>query len=242
VNFGTGTVPVSGGGLGGPPVRPELPVTVGPSSEGKKAPAPPITTGLGKAVDDLINKSPTLRELWAQAQKNGWQIQITETGRTEANPENKIITISKSSVSRDTPELMAQKFASVLSHELGHAGTPYPPKNLRIDTCEAYVNTYAKLGIDHEAAAAFANAEARWEIMYGDGPLLGPDIGIRGEFDDKYIDIHTRFKAGEISKEEALEEMAVWAAKETRGYGDGRVGTTEEVFRAAYEREWDEKH
>ena len=60
--------------------------------------------------------------------------------------------------------------------------------------------------------------------------------------DDKYIDIHTRFKADEISREQALEEMAAWAAKEMRGYGDGRVGTTEEVFRSAYEREWDEKH
>ena len=91
--------------------------------------------------------------------------------------------------------------ASLLSHEMGHAATDFPePLDPKAHPKDEYVTTTVQGQMEHEGAAAFANARARDEIMHSDGNTEdGPDVGIRGKFDDEYIAIYERYKSGEIS-------------------------------------------
>jgi hypothetical protein len=228
VDLGTGTVPVSAGG-GGPAVRPEFPgpVVTGPDEGKRSQDAPKITSGLGKAIDDIINKSPTMRALWEKAQKEGWQIVLTDKIGSRADGDGKKLYLNTNDVKKDQPDQIAAKLATLLSHEIGHAATPFSP-TMRGDTREEFVARNTEQDVRHEATAAFLNAQARWEIMNGEPP--GPDIGIRGGFDDEYKKIYDRYLYGDLTQEQAISEMAAWAAKEPRGHADGTVGTTEEVF------------
>jgi hypothetical protein len=231
VIFGGGTVPVSGGGAGGPAVRPEFPgpVVTGPDEAKPKQEAPRITTGLGKEVDDIINMSPTMRELWAKAQKENWKIEFTDKISSRADPKGKTIFLNKNDVNRvdQSPAQIAAKLTSLLSHEIGHAATPFSP-TLRGRTREEFVEKNTEQDVRHEATASFLNAQARWEIKNGDP--AGPDIGVRGGFDEEYLKIYDRYLYGDLTQEQAIAEMAAWAAKEPRRHDDGTVGTTEEVF------------
>ncbi len=122
--------------------------------------------------------------------------------------------------------------ASLLSHEIGHAGTPYKPV-VQSPKEDVYVQKNTAQSMEHEGAAAFHNARARDEIK-ADG---GPDIGIRGGFDDEYIRIYEQYKSGQISETEAISRMSYFMALEPQAVEGGRYLTKQEVA----EREWRER-
>jgi hypothetical protein len=98
------------------------------------------------------------------------------------------------------------------------------------------VNT--EMSLQHEGAAAFENARARDEIKAS----TGTDIGIRGGYDQAYIDIYEQYKSGAISEAEAKARMTDLQAVEPEGFDGTRVITRQEAFAADYTRIWNEEH
>jgi hypothetical protein len=248
--------PSSGGGIFGPISQPEVPGAVAPPevAPGPRQPAPPIVTGLNLTmkgdpklkldpkIEKLLNASPHLKDLWQQALQKNFKIQLIEgnESRTDFDSKPPRILIGKDSVKWDgPPDQMALKFATLLAHEIGHAANPYPG-DLNLRTKPDFVDTNLGRWIANEAQAYFDNAKARHEILGPEG--TGPDIGIRGRYDNEMTDIYNRHLAGEFTKEQAIAEMGYWAEQEPRRHGDGSEGTTREVFRRALEQGWDETH
>ena len=252
--LGGETVSVGGAGGGSPAVRPQSPPQVAPEAGAPpRQPAPPIVTGLNLGMGDpkvkldpmiekLINESPHLKELWEKARQKGFEIRLIEGNESWTNKDSKppTIFIGRDSVKWDgPPDHMARKFATLLAHEIGHAANPSPPiQDLR--SRSAHVEHNLGPAIKNEAEAYFANAQVRHEIRGSDG--TGPDIGIRGKYDNEINDIYNRYLAGDLTKEQAIEEMGYWAELEPRRHADGSEGTTEEVYRRQLENDWDEKH
>jgi hypothetical protein len=170
----------------------------------------PIEAGFGKRVDDLLNLSPSLRAMWDLARAQEWNIKLREgDGISEAdhtkNPPTIYINPRDVKPDGDTTTRMA----SLISHEIGHTASPFP-HHVRARTREEFVTRATELDMLHEGAAAFANAQARDEISANGGP----DIGVRGGFDDKYIAIYESYKAGRITREEAMTQMGAVMANE----------------------------
>jgi hypothetical protein len=87
-------------------------------------------------------------------------------------------------------------------------------------------------------AAAFHNARARDEIIANGGP----DIGIRGGFDQEYIRIYEQYKSGQISEAEAIDRMTYFMALEPQKVEGGRYLTKQEVQERKYHDEWADEH
>ncbi len=242
--LGGETVIVGGGGPSGPqPERPPVPVAA-PAKPEKPRLAPPIVSGLGKEVDEILNKSPTMRELWAKAKEKGYHIEFRNgPNETHHGPPDKVIYINPKSLV-DGHVLTPAELSSLASHEIDHAVRGPGRAPVDIGDREGYATNATRTEIWGEAGAAFTNARARDEIRNSPSPGMGPDIGIRGGFDDEYIKIYERWKSGDIlTVDEAIAEMAFWAGQEPRGRNaDGSYKTTEEVFLEKHREDFDERH
>ncbi len=236
-----------GGGGGGGNPQPANPTSQTPTTPEVEAPPPappasaeppPVKTGLGAKIDDVINRSPTLRQQWAEAKANNWEIKIVPYGSgSEADPNEKKIYIDEQDLAKGGHDL-----ASLLAHEIGHAATPFPER-VDYDTKSEYVSKNVQPLMEHEGAAAFENARARDEIMYTDGATEdGPDVGIRGKFDDEYIAIYERYKSGEISEAQAKAEMTEVMSREPAGINpDGTYITKQQFAAQQLSKEWDDR-
>ena len=195
----------------------------------------PIVSGAGAKIDEMINKSPSLRQLWEDAKAAGWQIKFRDKGGSAADPNDGIVWIDKNDI-KDVKNFEIH-MASLLSHEIGHAGTPFEKTIQGVDV-EDHVRRNTAKDMAHEGAAAFHNARARDEIMANGGP----DIGIRGGFDKEYIRIYEDYKAGRISEQEAISRMTYFMALEPQATEGGRDLTKQEVAERKYREEWAEDH
>lgn len=195
----------------------------------------PIVSGAGAKIDEMINKSPSLRQLWEDAKAAGWQIMFRDKGGSAADPKDKIVWIDKTDI-KDVKNFEIH-MSSLLSHEIGHAGTPFQKTIEGVDV-EDHVRRNTAKDMAHEGAAAFHNARARDEIIANGGP----DIGIRGGFDQEYIRIYEDYKAGRISEGEAISRMTYFMALEPQAIEDGRYLTKQEVAEREYRRQWAENH
>jgi hypothetical protein len=101
-----------------------------------------------------------------------------------------------------------------------------------------FVAVNTEMSLEHEGAAAFENARARDEIKTS----TGTDIGIRGGYDQAYIDIYEQYKSGAISEAEAKARMTDIQAIEPEGFDGSRVITRQEAFAAEYGKIWDKEH
>jgi hypothetical protein len=79
------------------------------------------------------------------------------------------------------------------------------------------VEKNAREALYHEGTAAFENARARQEIL----DRGGPDIGMRGKFDEEYIAVYDLFnqKPPQISEEQARTWMAEIQSREPAELG-----------------------
>jgi hypothetical protein len=241
---GNTTASGQGGTSGSPP-----PNQTSTSSGGVQEPqdaAPPdapkepakIVSGAGAAVDELLNKSPTLRKIWNDAHDAGWEIKFRDGGKSsEADPNSQTIWINRKDIHAGGDP--AAKMASLLAHEVGHAGTPFPTEDrVKASNQDDYVNKNTERSLAHEGAAAFHNAQARDEIKANGGP----DIGIRGGFDQEYIRIYEQYKSGQITEADAMSQMAYFMALEPQQIEAGRQITKQEVLERDYRAEWEKAH
>ena len=231
-----------------PTVHPDSPSTgiAGGVHEPNDAGAPgepdKITTGMGAEVDGIINKSPTLRQLWHDAKAAGWEIKFVEGGKgSQADPKTKEVSINLGDI-RNKDDL-SEKIVSLLAHEIGHAATPFKPIE-DASTRQEFIDKNTANAMEHEGAAAFANARARDEILNNGGP----DIGIRGGFDPEYIALYEDWKASQggpnpMSEAEAIAIMTTWmAAEPQRERPDGSFMSKAEVAEEKLGQQWDERH
>jgi hypothetical protein len=213
-----------------------------PEKTNERKPAPKIDSGMGKAADDILNKSPTLRKQWADAKEKGWRMVEAEPGtgsRADPNKDPPTIFIDKSQVAKG-PGYDAG-LASLMAHEIGHAATPFSPP-LPGNTKDEFVDKNVRKDLEHEGAAAFENARARDEILNAKPP--GHDIGIRGGSDSDYIDTYNAYKSGAITEEQAKSQMATTYSQEPqdRDASTGRYRTKEEQLADKYGKDWDKAH
>ena len=90
------------------------------------------TSSLGKSVDELVEKSPTLKKDLEDLKKDGWKVKYGEDGKGSfASRTDKTITLDGSL--KNNPAQATQR----LAHEVGHANYPLTPD---YSSKTAYVN------------------------------------------------------------------------------------------------------
>jgi hypothetical protein len=243
-----GTPSIFGPGIGGggapppepPPEQPTATPVATPQAPASKD--PPIQTGLGDKVDDVLNRSPTLRKQWKEAQDKGWQIKVGEYGggsRADPSTRPPTIFVDKQDLAKGSHDL-----ASLLAHEIGHAARGFPPGPVPANTLEDYVSKNVRQRLEHEGVAAFENARARHEILNSGGePWQHPDIGIRGRRDEEYIAIYEKFYRGDLTEEQAIALMAEVMGREAAGLNsDGSYYSKEEQAIREATDEWIAQH
>jgi uncharacterized Zn-binding protein involved in type VI secretion len=143
--------------------------------------SPPLTTGLGANIDQLIAKSDTLSNNLQVLLSQGWTISFGTAGNgTFADRSTKSIVVDPNG-SGNPPSVVQS-----LAHESGHAlyiPDPYvPPGSL---TKDQYVTQNLDRNLRDEGEATLMNAQVRNEI----NSAGGPDIGIAGAKPDDYASI-----------------------------------------------------
>jgi hypothetical protein len=224
-----------GGTLGGPEPTPGS-TAANPVSEPADKPAPgKFVSGLGPEVDNLLNLSPTLQKLWQKAHSEGWQFQAGHYGkRSNADPNDHVIRINLDDAAPGADR--AGRLASLISHEIGHAANDLQPI-IEAPNKSDFVAKNTELQLKQEGDAAFENARVRDEIIANGGP----DIGIRGGDDPKYIAVYENFKAGKISEAEARSQMGVIQGQEPDALGDNPP-SRKDNYEKNYGQYWDDHH
>jgi type VI secretion system secreted protein VgrG len=140
--------------------KPEAPTTPAPGSTSN-----PFEKELGKDLNELVSKSPTLTEDLEILSKEKWTIEYGAAGGgSSANRDKKLITLDPN-LKSDTKSLV-----QVLSHEVGHARYPFKPDY-------STKATYLTDALDDEGAAVMKNIKVQREIL--DSTKI--DIGIAGQ-------------------------------------------------------------
>ncbi|WP_051711121.1 hypothetical protein [Andreprevotia chitinilytica] len=129
----------------------------------------PFQSGLGRSVDEIVAKSPTLQRQMAELQAQDWRIDF------HAGPGSVTDTVNQRILIQRSLQPDSRAVAQVLAHELGHAS--YPAHIDRTST-ESCMQSY----LDNEGLATLNNLRARREILRNDGP----DIGIAGSQTARY--------------------------------------------------------
>ena len=227
------TVSGGGGGPGGPYEQPPIPVT-GPPKPNPPKQYPPIVSGLGKDVDRLLNKSQTMRELFAKAKDLGYKIEF-RNGPNETDHDKNRIYINPNSLI-DGHKLTPTELAALASHEIDHAANGPGRPILPLDR-EGFAKQSQRAELEQEASAALTNAKVRAEIMAAGGE----DIGIRGGLDEKVIRIFEEGKnqVPPMTDQEIKAALVPVVAAEPRGRPDGTIGRTDQVFLEKYQAAYD---
>lgn len=202
---------------------------VAPSPADEAAPPATPTTGLGKDVDALVAKSPTLTDKLTRLQKDGWTILTASSGGSYANRTKKTIVVDT------TANATAERQVKTLAHEAGHADyKPDPQVRYRAGMSEdEYASGNAQVSLKDEGEATLTNIQVRNEIKKAGGP----DIGLSGKASN-----HAAYEA-------AYETVAKGgdrdAARNAIGnvFADGeKTSNTGETYRVYYEKKFREYH
>jgi len=194
---------------------------------GEAAPAPKDSSsgsGLGSSVDDLIDKSPTLKKDLEQLKKDGWEIEYGAPGQGSAANR---LSDPKKIVLDGNLKGRPNETVQVLSHEVGHATFPYKAD---LSTREAYLA--GTLG--DEGAATMKNIQVQREILANSGGKV--DIGIAGNPANHaaYNQAYDRF----------LKDGNAAAARQAIGnvYRNGEYASGANVTYEQYYGRWYDKH
>ncbi|MCW0307021.1 type VI secretion system Vgr family protein [Pantoea ananatis] len=171
-------------------------------------------SGYGKDVDNLVEKSPTMKQDITTLKKRGWVFKEGEAGKgTSADRQGRIITVDKSQMNN------AAKVVQSLSHESGHA--LYKP-NIDLSSKNSYLNST----LSDEGAATLNNIRVQREIIANQGG----DIGIAGNAANQkdYNSIFDSLQKGDITESDARMKIG-------RIFGKGeRTSTTKEFYEDYY--------
>jgi type VI secretion system secreted protein VgrG len=198
-------------------------------------PPPEVTTGMGKDVDGILNRSKTFRQDLADLQAKGWTIKEGKPGGgTFCDRFSKPPQIVVDPNMKSTPNDMAD----ALAHEVGHAKfQPRPPVPMGELSREEYIAQNLSLRLDDEGAATFEEAKIMHELRLNGGPddfrLPGPQTAV-------YMGIYGDYYMGRIDAETAAHRMG-------QQYADGEhTSTTGQSYRDYYSRDlaaqWDRAH
>ena len=178
---GAGAGGAGAGGAGGSGAGAAAAAAAAPAGS---APAP-ASTGLGKDVDALAAKSPTLTNNIDALKKDGWTIEYGPAGKGSFTDRTAKKIVIDSNEKGD-----ANAVAQTLAHESGHARytpDPYvPPTGL---TRDQYVQRNVDRSLKDEGEATMTNAQVRQEILKNGGP----DIGIAGAQANQYARLAAQY-------------------------------------------------
>jgi WXG100 family type VII secretion target len=181
---------------------------------------------LGKGAKDLINQSPLLKSQLERLAKNDWRIQIgPKGGGSEADMENKIITLESGMSDKD--------IAQTLAHEAAHAtyNAPYHAPTAKMTRSE-YVRLNLQEQLRDEGQAQLNAAAVRAETLKAGGP----DIGMPGTQTSKYLGVYNNYTAGKITRQQAVDQMAgLMGNEETSTSGENY----KKYYGQTYEDWWD---
>lgn len=194
-------------------------------AETSKTATPPSSgvpsSGYGKDVDGLVDKSPTMKNDIATLKKRGWTFEEGEAGKgTFANRQTRVITVDKNELGN--PKAVVQS----LSHESGHA--LYEP-NIDVSSRGAYLNS----ALSDEGAATLNNIRVQREILAN----KGGDIGIAGNpaNQSQYNRIYDSLERGAIKESEARTQIG-------RIFGKGEQTSTTGQYYEDYYGGWYDKN
>ena len=194
-------------------------------AETSKTATPPSSgvpsSGYGKDVDGLVDKSPTMKNDFATLKKRGWTFEEGEAGKgTFANRQTRVITVDKNELGN--PKAVVQS----LSHESGHA--LYEP-NIDVSSRDAYLNS----ALSDEGAATLNNIRVQREILAN----KGGDIGIAGNpaNQSQYNRIYDSLERGAIKESEARTQIG-------RIFGKGEQTSTTGQYYEDYYGGWYDKN
>ncbi|RAR73595.1 type VI secretion system secreted protein VgrG [Pantoea ananatis] len=178
-------------------------------------------SGYGKDVDNLVEKSPTMKQDITTLKKRGWVFKEGEAGKgTSADRQGRIITVDKSQMDN------AAKVVQSLSHESGHA--LYKP-NIDLSSKNSYLNST----LSDEGAATLNNIRVQREIIANQGE----DIGIAGNAANQkdYNSIFDSLQKGDITESDARMKIG-------RIFGKGEQTSTTKEFYEDYYGGWYDKN
>ncbi len=229
-----------GGALGGPLGALAGGWLGGKIEEGIKGlfgPGTPQGSGLGKDVDDIVNKSPTLKANIEALQKQGYTISYGEKGKgTYVNKDGKSIVIDENE--KGNPLSVVQS----LAHESGHAMyTADPYVGFDGKTRDEYVAANVNSNLKDEGEATIMNLIVREELMKNDPKM---DIGVAGAQAEKYKELYEKNK-DKISDPAERDKL-----RQTIGdaFADGEHPSTDtgktyrQYYAKTYEDHWDKHH
>jgi hypothetical protein len=185
---------------------------------------PKVTTGLGADVDAVINKSVQLRDEIRALQAQGYVFKYGAAGGGSFTSRSaQTITIDPNG--KGAPASLAQSVA----HEVGHGRYPeprdIPPNGL---THDQFIKVNVDQHLRDEGAANFENCVAREQIL----AKGGPDIGVAGTQQAQYLAIYADFKAGKITKDQAIDQMG-------QLFGNETTSNTGENYRDYYGKKYE---
>ncbi|PVY85465.1 type VI secretion system Vgr family protein [Pantoea ananatis] len=178
-------------------------------------------SGYGKDVDNLVEKSPTMKQDITTLKKRGWLFKEGEAGKgTSADRQGRIITVDKSQMNN------AAKVVQSLSHESGHA--LYKP-NIDLSSKNSYLNST----LSDEGAATLNNIRVQREIIANQGG----DIGLAGNAANQkdYNSIFDSLQKGDITESDARMKIG-------RIFGKGEQTSTTKEFYEDYYGGWYDKN
>ncbi|WP_210502236.1 type VI secretion system Vgr family protein [Pantoea ananatis] len=178
-------------------------------------------SGYGKDVDNLVEKSPTMKQDITTLKKRGWVFKEGEAGKgTSADRQGRIITVDKNQMNN------AAKVVQSLSHESGHA--LYKP-NIDLSSKNSYLNST----LSDEGAATLNNIRVQREIIANQGG----DIGIAGNAANQkdYNSIFDSLQKGDITESDARMKIG-------RIFGKGEQTSTTKEFYEDYYGGWYDKN
>lgn len=179
-------------------------------------------------VRQIASQSPSLQNQLQELEEDGWLIiEGRSGGGSYADSDNKFLVIEDND--------SATEQANGLAHEVGHAQYGERPYHAPTDdmTRQEYIDQNVREHLLDEGSAQFNSATVRDEIQSNGGP----DIGIPGSLTDDYQAVYDQFQAGDITQQEAINQMADLMGNET-------TSNTGENYRdyygKTYANYWDE--
>lgn len=196
-------------------------------------------SGLGSEVDEMVDKSPTLKQNMEDARAKGFNVRYGEKGKgTYLDPETKEIVIDPAE--KGDPAGIAQS----LAHETGHA---LYEQDAYVDmdglSKEEYVKRNTMRHLKDEGEATITNIKVREEILAAtrkaDGSG-GTDIGVAGSQGEQYKALYAKYPDPK-DRDKLREEIGkVFAKGETPS--TDKSSNYEDYYGETYKNHWDEKH
>jgi WXG100 family type VII secretion target len=176
-----------------------------------------MLSGFDPKVAEIARSSPSLQANLAQLERDGWTITRRNGGGSETDSQNRTVVI-------DTSESAATQVGS-LAHESAHAlhGPTTFHRPTADMTRDQFIQRNLRENMLDEANSQFTEAAVRQEVL-GNG---GPDTGVSGTQSADYQRIYNDFHDGNITREQAVGQMADIFPNET-------TGTTGQTYRDYY--------